>query len=67
MFFYVLRMSVCSPPLTLAFPPETEKYSKYFLFFGSLASFSECDSHSNHKAVCVFIGSYLSFLNLTFR
>lgn len=32
MFFYVLRMSVCSPPLTLAFPPETEKYSKYFYF-----------------------------------
>lgn len=53
-FFCVLRMYACSPLLTLAFPPEIEKILKILLFFGSLAHFSECDCHSDHKAALVF-------------
>lgn len=64
-------MDVClpipHPPLTLAFPLEIEKIFEILLFFGSLACFSECDCHADHKAACVFVGLHFSFLNLGFH
>lgn len=64
MSFCVMRMCVCLPPLTLAFPPETEKLFKILLFLGSLAHFSEYDSVIQTTGLPSFLlGSHLSRLS----
>lgn len=61
MSFCGTRMYVCSPPLTLAFPPDTEKLFHILLFFGSLAPFSEYDSVIQTTGLPWFLmGSLLS-------